>query len=185
MSRLSNALILSRYKANKSQEFIAERLEVSRKTVQNWEKGTSEPTITQVFNWFHALGVNPVSFLFDFAYPTDFRGLGDKTDEEVDRAFEHLSDSLSKGDKLAILYLYTGEHGSSPSSIVQLMLAHLHNPLRDRIPIASNILTVYCMNKVKGDLICEEFPLPDEGRLSRSIHSAIESVVADGDGYMM
>lgn len=174
---------MSRYKGEKSQEFVAERLGVSRKTVQNWERGTSEPNITQIFEWFRVLGLNPVTFLFDYAFPNEFRNLGSKSEEDVDQMFDTLAKNLSKDDKLAILFLYTGEHGSSPSSIIQMILAHLHNPLRDRIPIASNILTIYKMNRRMNRIICEEFPLPDENRLERSIQNAIASVVEDAKGY--
>ena len=52
----------SRAKMKKSQEFMALGLGVSKKTIQNWENGTSSPTFFQSSEWFRILGLNPMPY---------------------------------------------------------------------------------------------------------------------------
>lgn len=127
------------------------------------------------------LGQNPVPHLFRYAHKGEFGNYENL--EAIDRAFEILSKDLTAEDKLSILFIYNGEHGSSPSSIIQLIIAHLHNPLRDRIPIATSILTTYKMNEMTGNIICGEYPLPNLTLLKNAINSAIDSVGHCVGGY--
>ncbi len=50
----------SRNAAGKSQEFVAKSLGVNKKTVQNWEAGTSCPSQEKGFEWFQVLGIQPL-----------------------------------------------------------------------------------------------------------------------------
>lgn len=181
MNSLSELLAKARYDAGVSQEYMAEELEVSRKTIQNWEKGYGEPKLSQIMDWFRALGVNPIPALLSYAHPDSF-DLAD--DRAVDAALSELVAELPKEEKLAILYLFYGDHGSSPSSIIQLIMAHLHNPLKDRIAVASNIVTTYEINKRAGNLIGEGYPLPSVPMLGRAIEAAIVAVSENKSGYV-
>lgn len=64
---------VSRNQVNVSQDEIAKRLGVSKKTVQNWEAGLSSPSQVMGFKWFEALGVQPMPYYLSVMYP----GFGD------------------------------------------------------------------------------------------------------------
>ncbi len=122
---------MSRCKANKSQEWMALELGVSRKTIQNWESGASIPSFFDSLEWFHVLNINPFPYFLEFVYPDTVKGVKpEDSDDRIEDAFDSLIGNLSVQDKRALLYLYYGEHGSSPYSVLQLMLAHLHEHLK-------------------------------------------------------
>lgn len=180
--KLIEILMKSRYDGHKTQDFVAKAMGVSRKTIQHWEQGLSLPNLQQTLEWFNACGVNPVPYLLSYAlpniYPIDF-----EKEDKVNEAYEKVAQLLRYEDKLAVLYLFCGQHGSSPSSIIQLMLAHLHNPLRDRIPIASNIVTMYQLNKQCDTLIEQHYPMPNVKFLAQAIDNAVQSISAEEQAY--
>ena len=62
----------SREAAGKSQDYMAKALGVSKKTVQNWENGTSCPSQQMGFEWFMVLGVQPMPYYLKLLYPYEF-----------------------------------------------------------------------------------------------------------------
>jgi hypothetical protein len=103
--------------------------------------------------------------------------------EEIDKAFDSLSEVLTYEDKYAILCLFYGRHGSSPESVIQLVLAHLQNPLSDRISTAIEIATHYRINKGLDKLIGDAIPEPNLDVLDEAILSAYEAVKNGRTGY--
>lgn len=47
MERLQISLAAARVNAGMTQEYVSNKMHVSKQTVVNWEKGYSEPTISQ------------------------------------------------------------------------------------------------------------------------------------------
>ena len=182
MNSLSELLAVSRHKGGKSQEYMAEKIGVSTTTIKSWESGRSAPSIDNAIEWFRYSGVNPVRYLMRYAHPNVY---SDRENVDVEDAFRTLVDTMITEDKYALLYLFLGDHGSSPSAIIQMMLAHLHNPLRDRIPIAWNIFIHYDLNERKGELICNDYPMPNKEELQSAIEEAIEAFSIDNDGYVL
>ena len=72
VNRFSKIWWQSRADAKKSQEYMALSLGVSKKTIQNWEKGTSSPDLFQGCEWFRVLGLNPMPYYLAFLYPDTF-----------------------------------------------------------------------------------------------------------------
>ena len=72
ITRFSKIWWQSRADAEKSQEFMALGLGVSKKTVQNWEKGISAPDLFQGSEWFRILGLNPLPYYLAFLFPELF-----------------------------------------------------------------------------------------------------------------
>lgn len=69
MEKLAEVWSESRCQAGKSQEYMASELGVARKTVQNWEKGVSAPTVDRAMEWFRVLGESPLPFLVRYIIP--------------------------------------------------------------------------------------------------------------------
>lgn len=173
-----------RMEANKSQEFMARELGVSKKTVQNWEKGLSSPSFFQSLEWFRVLHINPFPHYLGIISPDTIEGLKPSdSNERIENAFRTLCDNLPISDKRALLYLFYGNHGSSPHSVLQLMLAHLHSPIEFRIMTAYMVANEYELNSKLGTLICADNIQPDMDNLWKAIHSATDSAVNNDFGY--
>ena len=171
-----------RVQHKKSQEFMAAELNVSKKTVQNWEKGISSPSFFQSLEWFRVLNVNPFPHYFTFVFP-DRKPKGDSDEEKINAAFNTLAEGLPISTKRALLYLWYGEHGSSPGVVVQMLLAHLHTPMKDRVAQAYVIYHTYDIEKQLGNLVCPENILPNIEALEQAINSAKNSVLMNQSGY--
>ena len=174
----------ARIKAGKSQEYMAIELGVAKKTVQNWEKGTTSPTFFQSLEWFRVLGMNPFPYYMSIVYPNELLHIAPSDDDEkIDQAFMAMIQNISIADKRALLYLYCGDHGSSPHSVIQLMLSHLHCPMSFRIIDACNIETAYKLAKELDLIVCPDNIQPDLSDFSDSIHQAVEACKNNMDRY--
>lgn len=172
----------ARVKAKKSQEYMAMELNVSKKTVQNWEKGISAPSFFQSLEWFRALSLNPFPYYLEYYYsrPND-----NPTDEQIESEWNELSKILPVWVKRALLFIFFGWHGSSPFSLVQLTLAHIHTPLKSRVINATIIKHNYEMAAAQDELICKENILPDVDMLSEAILQGKDSAIRNEYGYII
>ena len=106
MQRFARIWWSSRAAGKRSQEFMALELGISKKTVQNWEKGLSSPDLFQCLEWFRVLGLNPMTYLMEFIYP----------EADSNASEDALSAVLTPRQKKSVTYIYTGSHGSSPAA---------------------------------------------------------------------
>ena len=174
----------ARMAAGKSQEFMAIELGIAKKTVQNWEKGISSPSFFQSLEWFRVLNANPFPYYMSMMYPKEFNHIKcADTDAEIDEAFETLIKQISVNDKRALLYIYFGAHGGDPHTIINLMLAHLHTPLQNRITQAMLISFIYEMQEEIDNLICKDDIMPNMTELKDSLMRARVSALQKSYGY--
>lgn len=175
---------MERVKAGVSQEYMAMELGVSKKTVHNWETGVSSPTFFQSLEWFRILNVNPFPHYLSIVYPKSISRLNAKaSDENIDEAFDALQKTLPSSAKRALLYLFYGEHGSSPNAILQLILAHLHTSMHSRTVQAYLIAEAYEIAKESGTTVCNQNIQPDMDVLNKAIASARKAVVEKKESY--
>lgn len=169
----------SRESQQKSQDFMAKSLGVSKKTIQNWECGLSSPSQISGFAWFQILGVNPMPYYIDLLFGND----DDLTDDSLDEVLTQLVLSLTPSQKKKLLYCMSGRHGSSASAILDMTLAHLQTPLRDRINIASSIFNNYEVAMARGDVRLPDDVQPDMDFLYYAMEKGKEAVKMGLDGY--
>lgn len=172
----------SRRKANKSQQYVAFEMNRSVKTIQNWEQGVGCPDLEEVIKWFRVIGSNPIPYLLVYVHPDQYTLTEIEDSETVRTMYKVITQNLTIEDKKALVYIFGGTHGSSPSSVVQLMLAHLHNPLRDRIMVAEHILEAYRMNMQAGQIF-DNVVTPNLEMLDMAIEAAIDSLSKHQRGY--
>ena len=179
------AMIWSRSRtcAGKSQEYMALGLGVSKKTVQNWEKGISSPTFFQGTEWFHLLGMNPLPYYYDFLFSNEVHEKNSPEELHTNEALTLLIEQLPLNAKQELLFMLSGEHGSSPYSMIQLMTAHLQSPLKDRVSHANIIMQDYEMEKELGQLSVPDAVQPDLEVLRKAITEGRQSVMTHGSGY--
>lgn len=169
-----------RQKAKKSQEELAFLLQVDVKTIRKWETGKSEPPCSKVIEWFRGVGMNPIPYLLIYAYPNDFKLEEMQDADKIAKLYELITENLTIEDKKALVQIFSGMHGSSPSSVIQLMLAHLSNPLLERIYVAEFILEQYRFNHMND----EENYHPNIEMLERAVQAAKEAVEKGDEGYI-
>ena len=100
--RFARIWSLSRSDAGKTQEFMANGLGVSKKTIQNWEKGASAPDLYEGSEWFRVLGTNPMPYYLAFLYPWLFDGIKpEDDDQEIEQALLFLVKNMTSVEKPA------------------------------------------------------------------------------------
>lgn len=183
--RLSEMLMLSRAESGMSQEKVAFELGIAKKTVQNWERGVSSPTLPQAIEWFRAMNVAAMPYLIQFIFP-DTKNISAKDDDEkIRKSLISIIDTLPPEGIRQLLYLFYGDHGSSPRATVNLMTAHLQTPLRDRYNHAAMIMNDYKISEDKAQTSRPDHIQPDMALLEKSLKAAREAVVNNRDSYII
>ena len=183
--RMASVWYRSRALAGKSQEYMALEMGIARKTVQNWEKGVSAPSVMQAIEWFRVLDVSPLPYLFEYIYPDLEKLSATDEDKRLKQALFKLLESLPVEGIRQILYLFYGDHGSSPRAVMHLVNAHLQTPMKDRIAHGELILKNYELAKRKGKLTGAEHIKPDEALLREAIRRGEEAYLADKEAYII
>lgn len=182
--RLSQMWRRSREIAGLSQEHMAKSLGVSRKTIQNWENGTSSPNQVMGFEWFDICELQPLPFYLEALYPELFSDLSSATsDHDVDVALLTVIKDLPVNYKRKLLYLFAGKHGSSPTCVLDMVTAHLQVPLSNRLTIAETIYSNYDLAAATGSIRNANNVQPNISFLKRAIDHARIALKHGKDDY--
>lgn len=174
----------SRNDAGKSQDYMAKALGVSKKTIQNWEEGTSCPSQVKGFEWFSALGIQPLPYYLEMIYP-EFEDIQPDDDARITEALLTFIRDTSPGQRKRLMYIIYGKHGSSPAAILEMIIAHLHTPLRARLNVALGVLTNYEVSASAGDQVEPDLVCPNIDTLSEAIERGKNSVLKGLDSYTL
>lgn len=174
----------SRKDVGKTQEYMAEGLGVSKKTVQNWENGTTAPDFFTGSNWFRVLGINPFPYYLAFLFPDMFDGISPENDDaEINQALMALVTNSTSVEKRELLYLMAGHHGSSWYSLLQMFTAHCHTSMQSRVNVARSILDNYEMEAASGKIVCPANIAPDIQVLKNAVVEGKKAVMLGKTGY--
>lgn len=184
IKKFAELLLRTRYEGRLTQEQMADSLGVSKRTIENWENGRSIPNFIQCVEWFENSGINPFASMIRYFYPDDSKVTDNSSIDELNSALRKSVVIMSREDKLALFYLIYGNHGSSYKAVLQLLMAHLHIPLKDRIASAALTAQTYEMEKQLGNLIEPELALPNDEILANAIEEAKKATVAGFNGYV-
>lgn len=183
--RLARILALARAESGMSQETLALELGIAKKTVQNWEKGTSTPTLPQAIAWFRVLQVAAMPYFLQFMFP-DIEGIKSKaSDKHVLESLLALIETLPMEGVRQLMYLFYGNHGSSPRAIINMVTAYLQIPLKERYYIDCAIQEKYEMAKDMSNIVKEEHIQPDEEFMKKSISREREAILENKQSYIM
>ncbi len=181
--KVADMLRQSRYKADKSQTFMSNTLGVSRRTIQNWEDGTTAPDVVQLYEWFNALCMPPHPYLLKILYP-DIDSNKFEDEHEMDKALSSLMRDLPYHEKRKLLFIFEGKHGSSPVSVIDMIVANLQTPLRDRLNICQNIITNYELSEDLDQLTNKDEIRPSVTNLKNALESGIKAVRKRMNSYL-
>ncbi|MGN0628627.1 MAG: helix-turn-helix transcriptional regulator [Oscillospiraceae bacterium] len=183
-TRFSKIWWKSRADSGKSQEYMAMGLGVSKKTIQNWEKGITSPDLFQGSEWFRLLGLNPLHYYLEFLYPEAFAS---DADEDDDKRTEAVLISLIKQntpmEKRQLLYLISGNHGSSWYALLQMFTAHCHTSMQSRAAAASLVAGNYEVERDNCKLICPDDIQPDMQVLKDAVLQGQNAARNNDKGY--
>lgn len=184
--RFSKIWWQSRADAAKSQEYMALGLGVSKKTIQNWEKGIASPNLYQAVRWFQLLELNPMHYFLEFFYPCIFdENENDEANKDLEEALICLIKNSSNIEKKQLLYIISGNHGSSWYALLQLLTAHCHTSMQSRAATARLILDNYEIENKNNKLVCPEDILPDIGVLIQAISKGKIAAMENNNGYFI
>lgn len=174
----------SRMDAGLSQDYVANKLKVSKKTIQNWEQGVSAPSQVHAFEWFKAIDRQPLPYYLSLVYPEEFKSLSPcSSDDDIDTALFTIIKNIPTYAKRELLYCAYGNHGSSPICILEMITAYLHTPLRQRLNIAQAIVTNYEMCVANGDIINANHILPHVDVFKKAISLGRKSIMRGKKTY--
>lgn len=182
-ARLADVLRRSREDCDKSQEYMARALGVSKKTVTNWETCLSSPSVVKFWEWFHVLNVQPTPYIRRLVFPDRDHVNANSCSEDIEALLIDLVKTQSEESKKQLLYLLSGEHGSSPTALLNMITAHLQSPLRDRINIAMGISTNYKLAQLTGKIVCPENVQPDMNILNYAIRQGMKAAADGNESY--
>lgn len=181
--QVANIYATTRYNAGISQEAMAFELGVSRRTIRNWEAGISQPNIIQSAQWFKFLGLSPVPFLLRFHHDI-FNHLNAKSsDEDINSALLSIIQALPISQKRALLYLFYGVHGSDPESVLQMLIANLHTPMKDRVSVASAIINNFDIGESTNTLLDTDHIMPNMDLLKKACENGKEAASKGKKSY--
>lgn len=175
--RFAAMMLAARHAAGYSQEQAARAIGVSKTTIQNWESGATSATQKQAFIYFQKMGLQPLPFYLQAFYHAEFKNIGPhSTDEQIDAALTAMLKDLPMDTKRKLLFVAYGDHGSSPISVLEMMVAHLHTPLISRIGVATLIQSNYTMAQKCGRLVATSHIMPSMDTFEIAISRARDAV---------
>lgn len=180
---IAEALRRTRNESGRSQEYMAFELGVTRRTIINWESGISEPSVRQAINWFKLVDKNPIPYLLQGVYPDMDKITHKDSDAQILTSLLQLINDLPAEGVRQLMYLFFGNHGSSPRAILQMITAHLQTPMKDRISHGQLIATDYELAKLTGNITRPEHIQPDVECLNEAIKSAKAAVEKKENEY--
>ena len=183
--KINDALRTTRYQSGKSQEYMALELGVTRRTIMNWENGISEPSVTQAITWFKLVKKSPIPYLLQISYPELDQISSKDTDAKVLASLIQIINDLPVEGVRQLMYLFFGNHGSSPRAVLQMINAHLQTPMKDRIAHGQLTATNYEIAKRTKTLTQPDHIQPDLKYLNAAIETAKDAVEKDAKEYAM
>lgn len=161
----------SRARSGRSQEYMALGLGVSKKTVQNWERGVSAPDLYQGLTWFELIGQNPVPYYLMYLYPqmSGERRREPQTEEKAGRICRQLFEDMPPLERQQLLYLMAGDHECSWHGLLQVLMALCAMSGRTRLALITMIRELYEMEKATLLLSGPERLQPDMRLLAHAV----------------
>lgn len=180
--RLALTLSRARNDSKKSQDYVARHLGVSRKTIENWESGFTSPSLNSCLKYFEVLKLQPLPYFIKMLYgELEYNQLN--TDDNLQAALIERIKLCTPAEQRKLLFILSGNHGSSSRAILDMISAHLHMPLKDRLNVTHNIITDYEIAKSHNDLVQSNVALPDLAYLKQSYEEAKTAVVEYKNSY--
>ncbi len=175
----------TRNNAGLTRKQLAEALEVSEKSVRNWEDGSAKPDGETLLKMFFACNAHLEHIMLKLKYPDVYGGLDEElTDESAKQMLiTYVRSELSSDNSRRLLYSLLGEHGSDTGAQINLACAYNHLTMEDKYDICKLIMDRYMLRKEQGRLInMDKNVTPDLVRL-QLICDEVRDEITGKSGY--
>lgn len=182
--KINEMLQKSRYDAGLSQQQVADKMNINKTTIKNWEAGYSSPSLDKTLEWFEVLGIPMYPYLISMLYPTEMQAAINQDESKARETLHKYIDELDDFHVNELLYLLYGSHGSSPTGTLDSVTAYLHLPLALRVCITENILCNYEMAAATEQLVSPNDIIPKLETLKRCVTTAKKAVEEGKNSYV-
>lgn len=157
--------------------YMQDAMNVSGKTIYNWENGYSYPTIKQLAEWFDIIGADLIVY-WNYYFNAD-QTESDADDKKIKRQLHDTIDQYTPRRRALLHFILCGKHGADMDGLINLTVCYLQTQWKDRIVQAAMILSNYRLNRE-----LKKHPIsPNCDLISKSIQSCSESYIAGKEGY--
>lgn len=182
--RIAAMLKLARNNAGVSRDYLANVLNVSTKSIQNWEDGTSSPNAKTIMKWFDALGLPIYPYLLQINTPGLDLLNANSTDQQVKDALIDVVSNMDMSQMRKHFFELLGKHGTAPDGMGEVKTAYLHLPMDVKIGIAEIICTQFEICQAMNRLVQPDKVMPDLRKLKDYICKAKVAVINGKDTYL-
>lgn len=167
MYNLGDMLYAARTDAQLSQESIAELLDVSKKTISNWESGISLPNLYQTMKWFEVINKDISVYYYKYLV---------KENHSVEDILIKAIKNLSIEEQQKILFLIIGSHESSVSGVIDIVTAYLHIDKRSKLLLAQQVIDAYNNSLYCDTVNCKSDIMPNIELISEVIEECKNNI---------
>lgn len=176
--KIAKMLIASREDVGKTRQYMIDSMQISSKTLWNWENSLSYPNAKQLFEWFDILNVDIQQYINHYYSNDECYAMDDKQiKKDLHREIDY---STSRRRKL-LHFILCSKHSGDMDGFLNLMVAYLQTQWKDRIAQSALIMTNYRLNREK-----KVHPVtPNVNLVDKSIKSCSESYMQGKEGYKL
>ena len=173
-----------RDKSGISRDFMSKQLDVSKKTIQNWEEGYSLPNIKHFYNWFKVCDFPLYPSMLRMNNPALMTITANSSDEEVREAFRNVIDTMDIHYMRQHFLEMFGETGTAPEGMGEVKTAYLHLPMYVKVGIAEIICTQFEIAQARNELVKPDIVMPNIDILKNYIDKAKQAVINGKSTYL-
>lgn len=163
---------------------IAEGVGKDDKTVSNWIKGKSVPSVSNLIRLFQVMQQPLSKAILPAIFPHLEEIHDHLTVDQKRRQMETYIRDMALDSEIEKLYFLTfGSHGSSWYPQLEEWIALDHLPMKDRVSIAKVIENDYEIASANGSLIATDQVLPNMGTLSNAIEQGKIATISGRNAY--
>lgn len=158
---IANVISYVRKNAGLSRSKLAALIDVSERTIANWENGVSKPDADHFLDVFYACNQHLISVMRTMNSEQMFGG--DISPEEIrQRLIAMIRSETTDEMNRELLYNLSADHGSDAAAQLHMCTAYNHLPREDRYDICGTVIDRYELRKDQGRLIRTEYAVkPD------------------------
>ena len=182
--RIAKMLKDSRCNAGISRDYMSKTLNVSAKTIQNWEDGISSPNAKHIMKWFDTLGLPIYPSLLKISNPELQDLNANSSDNQVKEAIISTISNMDIAQMRQHFFELFGEHGTAPDGMGEVKTAYLHLPMDVKIGIAEIICTQFELCQATNRLVSPDKIMPDLDKLKDYINKAKIAVINGKNTYL-
>lgn len=163
-----------------SRDYVAEKLDVTYKTVWSWENNASEPQISQFFEYFKVIGINVKSYINKFMNYDDIKN-DEQSEKKITDELHKEIESYTKRRKSLLHFILIGQHGADIDAELNKEVAHLQTKLQGRVTNTVLELSNYRLNKTG-----KQYPIyPNTELVHNASIEAAKAIIEGRDGYII